>query len=147
MTGTTEIDLKKLELWCYDAAECLSKFVDADLTASRRATIARYTGKKRAILTIASDLAEGISHLPDEDRSDAQRVLKANHGFGYEYFQQRMLRVIDSILKNGKISSMSQYEKALDFLSDTTNEHDMLVSLSEIVAAYEVKLSKKRKQQ
>ncbi len=96
------------------------------------------------MLEIASDLAEGIYSLSDEDRNEAQKMLKDKYGFGYEYFQQGKLRVIESILKSGKVGSMSQYEKALDFLSDTTNDQDMLVSLSKIVAAYEEKLIKKQ---
>ncbi len=140
----TDTDLRKIELWCYDADAFLSQYLDADLAAMSHESIVKSSGKKRALFMIADDLAEGISDLPDEDRIQAQKMLKEKHGFGYEHFQQRKLRVIESILENGRISSMSQYEKAMDFSSDTTNDQDTVMNLAKIIAAYEEKLIKKK---
>ncbi|WP_242112281.1 hypothetical protein [Luteimonas aquatica] len=140
----TDRDLSKIELWCYDAASIVAPRLNAVVAAMLHENISKYANKKRDLLYIASDYAEMISSLADEDRAKAQKLLKEKHGFGYEHFQQGKLLAIESILKNGKIGSMSQYEKALDFLSDTTNDQDTLVSLSKIVAAHEEKLSKKQ---
>ncbi|WP_242112280.1 hypothetical protein [Luteimonas aquatica] len=138
----TNVDLKSIESWCRVAAKTLSPGVPEAIHDMTMEVIDKNSGKP-ALVRIADDLAEGISHLPADKRDEAQRILKERCGIGYEYFLKGRLRTISSILKRGKITSSSQYEAALEYASDTTHDPGELDQISRILSDYVAKLDSK----
>jgi hypothetical protein len=132
-------DYAAIRLWCLDALASLAPDLPAEFVGRRTDTIERH-GKKASILEVAKDLAEGLSHLPNNRRLAANEGLKNRHGFGFDYFTGRNEKHLARMIANGAIQTDAEYRAALDALSDTTIEPSLASKLQELVLERERQL-------
>lgn len=138
------IDLGKLEAWCQDAVSLLpTPDLPPSFTEMRRDTIRRHSGTSE-LHEIASDLAEGLSHLPERARAFAQEQLTERHGFGFEVYTDKKMRVLRGIMKRGAIRSSKEYEALLNLASDTTLGVVARDTVSNLLACYELAVEKQK---
>lgn len=133
------IDNQKIELWCEDAITILASIdLPEDHVRMIRRTVAQHSGKS-AIYSIADELAVMLNYLPDDDRMDAQQKLMSAHGFGFDFFVDRKMKSIRSILKRGKIKNDVEYYNLAEFASNTTNSPALISAADTLLSMYRPK--------
>jgi hypothetical protein len=132
-------DYAAIGAWCTDAHAVVAADLPAQVATLVADTIQRFSGKA-PILDVARDLAEGLSHLPAQRREAANALLKAKHGFGYEYFTGRAQSRLVQIVARGLVRTEKEHRMALDALSDTTLDPELVAALQRLVLERERQL-------
>lgn len=134
---SSSIDYKVLASWCQDAISILaSTGVPDKIVGMQRTAVVKLAGSP-ALYSIADSLAEGLSHLPDEERVDASKVLIERHGFDFNLFVDRNMRKVCAVLRRGSIKNDSEFRVLADFSSDTIHDR-MIVDLADgLLASYQ----------
>lgn len=132
-------DYLAISAWCEDAHRFLADDLSPQIAAMVAATI-RLNSGKAAIVEVASDLAEGLSGLPQSLRELANEQLIERHGFGFEYFTRRGQKSLLRIVGRGVLRTEKEHRAALDALSDTTIAPDMRDALETLVLERERQL-------
>ena len=125
--------------WCLHAHGILASDLSAKLAQMRLEIISRHAGKP-TIVDVAKDLAEGLSELPEQRRSAAQVELRAQHGFGYDYFNDLKLLRLAKILARGKVRGEREHMAVIDALSDTRLDYQLVSDLRRLLVSYEGRL-------
>jgi len=131
---TSGIDHAKLEAWCQSSITILGETgIDPKIVAMQRDVVARNSGKA-SLYAIADDLAEGLSHLPDNLRRSASQQLTEEFGFDFNLFVDRRLKTVKAILKRGSARNEAELQALSGFAADTTQSEFLLMAANKILA-------------
>ncbi len=114
--------LGNLAHWCQDAITILTAPDDIPhLVELRRETVRQFADSPK-LYEVAADIAEDLNDLAPVSQRAVREYLLANYGFSFDFFVDRKLAKVRSVLARGKIAGQDQFRFLSDFAADTSND-------------------------
>lgn len=97
-------------------------------------------GKKKPLKSMSADIDDQvIRHMPLSMAQELKNLFKEKLNIDYDVVDNARLKVIEKLLKKGKISKPDEYELLLNRVDEIyadTNREDEVKRINELLAAY-----------